>query len=93
VADAGKGLEGGGGVGGGACCWVGVLLLWLWALLVGFRMSKAKARSGVIRVWERGISSSGDGSSSSHLENQLESSSLILLCQLFLLPLLVLYPS
>jgi hypothetical protein len=34
VAEAGKGLEGGGGV-SGTCCWVRVLLLW-------FRMSKAK---------------------------------------------------
>lgn len=43
-------------------------------------MSKAMARSGDIRVWERGVSSSGLGSSSSHLVNQLdlESSSLIL---------------
>ncbi|PON51376.1 hypothetical protein TorRG33x02_311540 [Trema orientale] len=46
-------------------------------LELGFRMSKAKARSGVIRVWDKGMSSSGEGSSSSHLENQLESSSLI----------------
>lgn len=44
-----------------------------------FRMSKAKARSGVIRVWDKGMSSSGEGSSSSHFENQLESSSLILI--------------
>lgn len=36
------------------------------------------ARSGVIRVWDNGMSSSGDGSSSSHFENQLDSSSLIL---------------
>lgn len=77
MAEAGKGFEGGGwGWGWGeACCWIGEILL---LLLLGFRMSKAIARSGVIRVWERGISSSGDGSSSSHLENQLESSSLIL---------------
>lgn len=40
-------------------------------------MSKAMARSGVIRVCDRGMSSSGDGSSSSHRENQFESSSLI----------------
>ena len=40
-------------------------------------MSKAMARSGVIRVCDRGMSSSGDGNSSSHRENQLESSSLI----------------
>jgi len=40
-------------------------------------MSKAMARSGVIRVCDRGMSSSGGGSSSSHRENQFESSSLI----------------
>ena len=39
-------------------------------------MSKALARSGVIRVWDKGMSSSRDGRSS-HLENQFESSSLI----------------
>jgi hypothetical protein len=44
---------------------------------VGFVISKARARSGVIRVCDKGMSSSSDGSSSSHLENQLESSSLI----------------
>jgi len=40
-------------------------------------MSKAMARSGVIRVCDRGMRSSGGGSSSSHRENQLESSSFI----------------
>lgn len=46
-------------------------------LLLRWR-SKAMARSGVIKDWDKGMSSSGDGSSSSHLTNQLESSSLIL---------------
>lgn len=41
-------------------------------------MSKALARSGVIRVTDIGINSSGEGSCSSHLANQFESSSLIL---------------
>lgn len=43
-------------------------------------MSKATARSGVMRVWVRGVSSSGAGSWSSQRENQLvwsSSSSLI----------------
>ncbi|PQQ01448.1 hypothetical protein Pyn_24113 [Prunus yedoensis var. nudiflora] len=56
---------------------------WFWGLLgllgLLFLMSKAKARSGVIRVWDKGMSSSGEGSSSSHLENQLDSSSLIII--------------
>lgn len=38
-------------------------------------ISKARARSGVIRDWERGVRSSGAGSCSSHLANQLGSSS------------------
>jgi hypothetical protein len=46
-------------------------------VLLGFVISKARARSGVIRVCDKGISSSSEGSSSSHLENQFESSSLI----------------
>lgn len=40
-------------------------------------MSKARARSGEMRDWDKGMSSSGDGSSSSHLVNQSVSSSLI----------------
>lgn len=40
-------------------------------------MSKARARSGEMRDWDKGIRSSGDGSSSSHLVNQSVSSSLI----------------
>jgi hypothetical protein len=48
-------------------------------LLMLFLMSKAMARSGVIRVCDKGMSSSGEGSCSSHLENQFESSSLIVM--------------
>lgn len=46
-------------------------------------MLKARARSGVIRDWDKGISSSGGGNSSSHFENQFESSSLILSLSLY----------
>lgn len=60
-------------------------------VLLLFLISKAMARSVEIRVWDKGMSSSGEGSSSSHLENQFESSSLIvfvsctllLFCSLF----------
>lgn len=41
-------------------------------------MLKAMARSGVIRVCNKGMSSFGDGSSSSHRENQFKPSSLVL---------------
>ena len=41
-------------------------------------MSKARARSGEMRDWDKGMSSSGEGSSSSHLVNQSVSSSLII---------------
>lgn len=70
-----KSVEEGREEGGGCCCCCGG------GIVVGglglFRMSKAMARSGVIRVCDRGMSSSGGGSCSSHLENQFESSSLI----------------
>lgn len=61
---------------GGGCCGGGIV-----GGLGLFRMSKAMARSGVIRVCDRGMSSSGGGSCSSHLENQFESSSLIFLLE------------
>lgn len=67
-----KSVEEGREEGGGCCCGGGIV-----GGLGLFRMSKAMARSGVIRVCDRGISSSGGGSCSSHLENQFESSSLI----------------
>lgn len=51
----------------------------MFVVVCGFLMSKAMARSGVIRVWDKGMSSSGGGRSSSHFENQFESSSLIVL--------------
>ena len=49
-------------------------------------MSKAMARSGDIRVWERGVSSSGLGSSSSHLVNHLDLESSSLIASLFYFP-------
>lgn len=74
-----KSVEEGREEGGGGCCCCGG------GIVVGglglFRMSKAMARSGVIRVCDRGMSSSGGGSCSSHLENQFESSSLIFLLE------------
>lgn len=54
-------------------------------MVCGFLISKAMARSGVIRVCDKGMSSSGRGSSSgggscsSHLENRFDSSSLIVI--------------
>ena len=68
-----KSVEEGREEGGGCCCCGGGIVGGLGL----FRMSKAMARSGVIRVCDRGMSSSGGGSCSSHLENQFESSSLI----------------
>lgn len=64
-----RAVDCGGCGGGGGGVW--------WRAWWGFGMLKACARSGVIRDWDKGISSSGEGNSSSHLENQLESSSLI----------------
>ena len=51
--------------------------------MCGFWMLKAMARSGVIKDWERGVSSSREGSpsSSSHLEDQFLWSSLIVVCK------------
>ncbi|MFS7943347.1 hypothetical protein Hanom_Chr06g00499291 [Helianthus anomalus] len=61
----------GDGVGFGCGCW------WGWVWLCGVLILKKLASLGVIRVCDMGISSSCLGSCCSHLENQLDGSSLI----------------
>lgn len=61
----------------GGCWWCWSDWWWWLSGIWELPISKAIARSGVIRVWDKGISSSGFGSSSSHFENQLDSSSFI----------------
>ncbi|KAJ0858647.1 hypothetical protein HanRHA438_Chr13g0603371 [Helianthus annuus] len=63
--------------GASSCWWLSGGGWWVF----GVRISNAIARSGVIRVWDNGIRSSGNGSSSSHFENQLDSSSFIFLSE------------